>query len=87
MAQRSTSNKLPRWDLTNVFPGLESYAFNQAVLDYRNDLTEMETYLDTHSVGETGELPTEPAVLAKVTAGYLQQMNQLLDNSRSKVIS
>ena len=83
MAQRSTSNKLPRWDLTNVFPGLESYAFNQAVLDYRNDLTEMETYLDTHSVGETGELPTEPAVLAKVTAGYLQQMNQLLDNSRS----
>ena len=78
-----TNDALPHWDLSNVFPGLESDAFNQAVSVYKDDISGLETYLDQHNIGESGDLPAEPAAFAEVTAGYLQRINALLRAQRS----
>lgn len=78
-----TKDTIPHWDLSNVFPGLESDAFNQAVTALKADLADMEGYLNDNRIGESGALPVEPAALAQVTAGYLQRMNALVRSMRT----
>ncbi len=78
-----TNSNIPHWDLSNVFPGLESDAFKASVTALKADLTGMEGYLNDHYIGESGALPVEPAALAQVTAGYLQRMNALIRSMRT----
>jgi oligoendopeptidase F len=83
MTQTTTPESVPHWDLSNIFPGLESEAFARAVTAFKEDLTSMEAYLDTHQIGESGNLPMDPAQVAQVIAGYLQRMNSLVKTLRS----
>ncbi|MDF1514999.1 MAG: M3 family oligoendopeptidase [Anaerolineae bacterium] len=78
-----TTHPIPHWDLSNVFPGLDSPAFNQAVDAFKSDLSDLEGYLDTHQIGESGDMPVEAAEFAATTAGYVQRMNALLRAQRS----
>lgn len=67
-------NGLPRWDLSNVYPGLDSREFEEAVAELRAELDLLDRYLDENHVSRTAApLPAER--LAAVTAGYLDLMN------------
>lgn len=44
---------LPRWDLSNVYPGLESAEFNSAIGDLKKKVDRFERYLDEHQVSRT----------------------------------
>jgi pepF/M3 family oligoendopeptidase len=73
------SEPLPHWDLSNVYPGLESDEFAQAVGRLRAGLDEMDGYLSSHQIARGGPLPAggSPAV-AVALGGYLDRMNALL---------
>jgi len=74
-----TSEPLPHWDLSNVYPGLESEEFEQAVNHLRAGLDELDRYLSTHQIARGGLLPAGgPPAVAATIGGYLDRMNDLL---------
>jgi pepF/M3 family oligoendopeptidase len=74
-----SSEPLPRWDLSNVYPGLESEPFKQAVSQVRVGLDELDEYLSIHQMGRGGPVPEGgPSAVAATLGGYLERMNALL---------
>jgi pepF/M3 family oligoendopeptidase len=69
---------LPHWDLTNVYPGLESAPFRQDMNQARIQLEEMDGYLAAHHIARGGPSPADPAALAETIGGYLDRMNSIL---------
>jgi len=85
-----TAETLPRWDLSNVYPGLESQAFAQAMAHAGSLLDDLDAYLARHEVRRGGAVPVDPAVLAERTGGYLERMNaiqRLLETLRAYIYS
>mgnify|MGYP000337878535 CR=1 FL=1 len=69
---------LPHWDLSNVYPGLESKEFQQAVSQARTKLEVLDQYLSSNQIGRDRLIPSEPPQLAEIMAGYLERMNALV---------
>ncbi len=77
----SKLGELPHWDLSNVYPGLESEPFAQAVAKVKAKLDDLDLYLDEHHIARAAAnaaAPLEGQALAKVLTGYLDRMNILL---------
>jgi pepF/M3 family oligoendopeptidase len=68
---------LPHWDLSNVYPGLESDELKQALRQGRALADELDEYLAAHQIARGGPVPGEPSELAEVMGGYLARMNAL----------
>ncbi len=73
-----STEALPHWDLFNVYPGLESEEFKQAVSQLKGQIEALDQYLAAKAITEGGPVPLEPAELAEVIAGYLERMNAVL---------
>ena len=74
-----TSEALPHWDLSNVYPGLESKEFQQAVAHLEASLDELDEYLVRYRVERGGEVPDRgPSAVADIKGGYLDRMNAVL---------
>ena len=74
-----TTEALPHWDLSNVYPGLESEEFEQAVSQVRAELDELDRYLSDNGIERGGPVPAGGAIaLAAAMSGYLDRMNALL---------
>lgn len=71
---------VPRWDLSNVYPGLESDQFEAAVQDLKAQLDELDAYLQAHRIekSEGGPAQSNPDELARVLADYLDMRNRIL---------
>jgi oligoendopeptidase F len=69
---------LPHWDLTNVYPGLESGEFKTAIAQAKTQLDSLDEYLTTHQIGGGGRVPRDAASAATIIGGYLDRMNALL---------
>jgi pepF/M3 family oligoendopeptidase len=69
---------LPHWDLSNVYPGLESDEFRQDMDGAREQLDELDAYLATHHIAHGGSIPAGAAGLAETIGGYLDRMNAAL---------
>lgn len=70
-----TTEVLPHWDVSNVYPGLESEAFVGAVREFQARVTELEEYLSAHRMERDGARPANVADLAELVSGYLERMN------------
>ena len=73
-----TNETLPHWDLSNVYPGLESEEFENATREVKAKLEELDQYLAANQIARGGPAPAEPAALAEIIAGYLDRMNAIL---------
>ncbi len=73
-----TTDTIPHWDLSNVYPGLESDTFKEAVSSVKAQLNALDEYLSTHHIERGGPVPKEAEELAAVIGGYLDRMNELL---------
>jgi len=74
-----TSEQLPHWDLSNVYPGLDSDAFRKAIERLRVGLDGLDEYLAAHGIERGGDVPDgEPAAVAATVEGYLARMNAQL---------
>jgi len=73
-----TPEALPHWDLSNVYPSLESEEFKQAVGQVKAGLDELDDYLSAHHIARRGSLPAGgPPAVAATIGGYLDRMNAL----------
>ena len=78
MTSKPDVGPLPHWDLSNVYPDLESKEFNQDVGQLKAQLDELDSYMGDHHIARAGAKPADSAELAKTTSGYLDRMNDLL---------
>jgi pepF/M3 family oligoendopeptidase len=69
---------LPHWDLSNVYPGLESDEFRQSFDQLKSQLDDLDNYLSDHHISRTGVRPGDPSRLAHVIGGYLTGRNDTL---------
>ena len=69
---------LPYWDLSNVYPGLESKEFSGAVSQLKAGLDDLDAYMSESHIGSSGTRPKDSKQLAETLSGYLDMMNELL---------
>jgi len=67
----------PRWDLSNVYPGLESKEFKAAIAQVEQQIAEMETFF-AEKIAVTGS-ETDSAELAKIAGEMIERFNQLAE--------
>ena len=79
---------LPRWDLSNVYPGLESPEFKAAMADFTRQLQELEAFLSGRVAGADAHTPL--ATLAELVGEAILRFNaayELADTIRPYIIS
>jgi len=64
----------PRWDLTNVYPSLESKEFQSAVKKYKKQLSELETFIDKKVIKTNAK--TDPKKLGKLLGEATDRFNE-----------
>jgi hypothetical protein len=67
---------LPRWNLSNVYPGLESDDFKRSASDLAAKLDDLDRYLAEKQIGEAAA--ESPSALGEAIEGYLERMNAAL---------
>jgi pepF/M3 family oligoendopeptidase len=72
-----TNETLPHWDLSNVYPGLESDEFRSDTSQIKTQLEDLDQYLAAAQIAKGGPVPEDPTVLAETIAGYLDRMNAI----------
>jgi pepF/M3 family oligoendopeptidase len=78
MRAESKVGPLPHWDLSNVYPGLESEDFTKSVTQLKTDLDDMDEYLQEHNISRGGARPGDTKQLAEIIDGCIDRMNGLL---------
>ena len=81
MSKATGLGRLPRWDLSNVYPDLESQQFVAAVSDLRSQVESLDTFLDEHKITRTMSNASSGRDGSQVTTavnGYLNRMNVVL---------
>ena len=73
-----TTEILPHWDLSNVYPGLESEEFGQAIGLIAAQVGDLDQYLTAKEITRGGRVPQEPAAVAETISNYLDKMNAIL---------
>ena len=74
-----TVEALPHWDLSNIYPGLESEEFKRAVDHLKAGLDDLDGFLSAEKIEKGGNIPDGGAVAVASTVGrYLDRMNALL---------
>ncbi|MFN2190079.1 MAG: hypothetical protein ACK2T3_15040, partial [Candidatus Promineifilaceae bacterium] len=63
------------WDLTNVFPSLESEAFNKASEDLSDQIDDLAAYMSDEEISGIQPLKIEDNHLVKTMEGYLNRIN------------
>ena len=63
----------PRWDLSNVYPSLESNEFKAAVADYRKQVAELQDYFAEVVTKTTAK--TDPKELASIIGDVVDRFN------------
>ena len=70
---------LPRWDLSNIYPGLQSEPFVQSIADLRMRLDEIDAFMADHRIAREADTGNRDHSAVKTAIdGYLGRMNALL---------
>lgn len=77
MADVRALGPLPHWDLSNVFPALESDELKAAIARCDAQLGELEGYLDAHGIAKDAPRAGDDAIRAALD-GYLERVNDLI---------
>ena len=70
----------PRWDMTNVYPSLESKEFKNAIKKYKSMLNEMEVFFKKASKADS---KTDPKKLGKLLGESVDRFNALFELSNT----
>ena len=80
----STITKLPRWDVTPYFPGIDSPDFRRALTDLREQALDLERLYDRVGVLAGDDVPMSESLAADVE-GVIDAVNAVSD--RLKLLS
>ena len=74
---------LPHWDLSTVYPSLESEEYGQASKQFALLLDELDGYLAAYSISKDAPRLEGAADAAAIIDGYLTRMNAALELGRT----
>lgn len=77
----SQEQALPNWDMSNVFPGLESPELSKAIKALESQINDLEAYLNEHRIDP--DLPPEThtqETLAETITGLLGKLSAAQEN-------
>jgi pepF/M3 family oligoendopeptidase len=69
------TKQLPHWDLSNVYPSLESDEFKKAFEDLKSRLNELDEYIEKNEIKGGSKPAADTEQLAEVIGGYLDMTN------------
>ncbi len=69
----------PRWDISTIYPSLDSDAFHADVQRLETLLAELDALLAERRIGRGGPVPAEPAALADLIGDIVARTNALLE--------
>ena len=72
------TESLPHWDLTTIYPGLDSEAFLEAMRDHRGQIDDLEQYMESKGIAQSGRIPESSDVIPGQIAAVLDRFNDLL---------
>jgi len=78
MSAEKDLGTLPHWDLSNIYPDLESKELDDAVIDLRARIKQLDQFLDKENISRTGEIPASNERTAMLVSEYLQMTNDIL---------
>src|SRR5258706_2865183 len=78
--RRSMTVSAPRWDLTNVYPSLESAEFKNAIKKYKSILAETEEFFKKAGKADA---KTEPKQLCKLLGQSVDRFDTLTERSNT----
>jgi pepF/M3 family oligoendopeptidase len=78
MNHTTVQDSLPHWDMTNVYSGLDSEDFQQAIELLEARLDDLDLFLKTNKISRTGSLPNDSHSAAAIFDDYLDKMNGVL---------
>lgn len=70
-------SELPRWDLSNVYPGLDSEALRADIAQVQGEIDELGQFLDAHAVSKASPAP-ELSAFKDIVDGYLDRANAVM---------
>ena len=73
-----TKVKLPHWDLSSVYKGLETEDFEAGVVKLDAQLTKLESLVEKHGVGRLDEPPADVDATAAVLDEFISLLNEML---------
>lgn len=75
---KAKEGSLPHWDLTNVYPSLDSKKFKADVERLKKLLDELDEYIADRGIGRDGKTLGDPPAIADAIGGFLERMDQIL---------
>jgi pepF/M3 family oligoendopeptidase len=76
--QPTIAKPLPHWDLTSIYPSLQSEEFAQAVADLKQRLADLDTYLIECGLTDAQSTEANPIRVKAISDSYLDRTNALL---------
>lgn len=77
MAQQANLGSLPHWDLSNVYPALESDELKRDIAQAKGDIAALNAFLDQHHIRKGAPAQDDAALQAALNV-YLDRANDLL---------
>jgi len=77
MSKQQDLGKLPHWDLSNVYPSLESSSFTSDMTKLEEDIAALKAFMDEHDIRRDGAVPEAVDATSSVLGEYLDRMNAL----------
>jgi pepF/M3 family oligoendopeptidase len=72
------SRQLPHWDLSNVYPSLDSEEFHAAMHEMQARLEDLSAYVANHRIAKGEPVSADTARVAQIVGDYLDQLNAIL---------
>ena len=78
----TTSHPLPRWDMTAVYPGLETPTFEEGFDRTVQDIADLVDLFDTYAIGEKPSQAVETAIV-QVFETITTHYNRVQESTRT----
>jgi oligoendopeptidase F len=78
MSAEKDLGTMPHWELSNIYPSLESRELDGAVKDLRTRIKKLDRFLDKEKISREGEIPSSIERTAMLVSEYLQMTNDIL---------
>jgi pepF/M3 family oligoendopeptidase len=78
MSSEKDLGTLPQWELSNIYPSLESNELDGAVEDLSTRIKKLDQFLKKENISREGEIPSSVERTAVLVSEYLQMTNDIL---------
>jgi pepF/M3 family oligoendopeptidase len=72
------TEKLPRWDVSNIYPGLESDAYNRDLDKVKTQLDEIDSFIEKNDIKKLDKAPAEIESAGKTLDELIDLLNGLI---------